>query len=200
MRYAEWTIDRLGAGSMLDPASIRRPHCEKLSMNSMNRWIKIFVFCCSALLFISWDKVSKEMAKEHLKNREPLSYFHDSFRLVYVENTGAAMSLGDNLPKTASRWLLSIAPLIILLILFGYTIRKSKEMKMQKMLALSLIFAGGMGNVMDRLLFDGHVTDFMNVGYRNFRRGIFNFADVCVTAGVLCFLIYHRKTNPSRLT
>src|SRR5580658_7466581 len=130
------------------------------------------------------------MAKEHLKNREPLSYFHDSFRLVYVENTGAAMSLGDNLPKTASRWLLSIAPLIILLILFGYTIRKSKEMKMQKMLALSLIFAGGMGNVMDRLLFDGHVTDFMNVGYRNFRRGIFNFADVCVTAGVLCFLIY----------
>jgi signal peptidase II len=194
MRQAQRAIDRLGAGSTLDPASCRRTHAEK---SFMKRWMKIVVFCCSALLFIGWDRVSKEMAKEHLKNREPLSYFHDSFRLAYVENTGAAMSLGDNLPKTASRWLLSIAPLIILLILFGYAIRKSKEMKMQKMLALSLIFAGGMGNVMDRLLFDGHVTDFMNIGYGNFRTGIFNLADVCVTAGVLCFLIYHRKTNTS---
>ena len=57
---------------------------------------------------ISCDRVTKDLAKERLKNQPPVSYFHDTVRLEYVENTGAALSLGDNLPKSVSFWLLSI--------------------------------------------------------------------------------------------
>ena len=161
----------------------------------MKRWIKIVLFCLSCLTLISWDRVTKNLAKEHLMNKESKSYLHDTFRLEYVENTGAAMSLGDSLPNTISFWLLSILPLGILLILFAYTINRSKEMRFVKIFSLSLVIAGGIGNIIDRLFYDRHVADFMNVGFRNIRTGILNFADVCVTAGVICFLFFHRSNT-----
>jgi signal peptidase II len=163
----------------------------------MKKWLKIFLFCLSSLTLISWDRESKNLAKEHLMNKEPISYLHDTFRLEYVENTGAAMNLGDDLSKTASFWLLSILPLTFLLILFTYTVRKSRELSFLKMFSFALIFAGGIGNIIDRLLYDRHVTDFMNIGFKNIRTGIFNFADVCVTMGVifLFFTYYNKKSK-----
>jgi signal peptidase II len=158
----------------------------------MKRWMKILLFCLSSLTLISWDRVTKDMAKEHLANKEGISYFHDTFRLEYVENTGAALSMGDGLSKTASFWLLSILPLIFLLGLFFYAIKKSKELSFLKMVPFVLVVAGGLGNIFDRLFFDRHVTDFMNIGIKNLRTGIFNFADVFVTAGIICLFLFFR--------
>ena len=158
----------------------------------MKRWIKILLFCLSSLTLISWDRVTKNLAKEHLANKEGISYFHDTFRLEYVENTGAAMSMGDSLSKTLSFWLLSILPLLFLVGLFFYAIKKSQKLRFLKMVPFVLVFAGGLGNIFDRLFFDRHVTDFMNIGFQNIRTGIFNFADVFVTAGVICFFVFYR--------
>lgn len=157
----------------------------------MKRSVKILVICFSCLALISWDRETKDLAKEHLLNQAPQSYFHDTFRLEYVENTGAALSLGDNLPPSVSFWLLGILPLAFLLLMFVYVIKKSAEMSFRKMFSFTLIIAGGLGNIIDRLIFDRHVTDFMNVGINNFRTGIFNFADVCVTTGVICLLFFY---------
>lgn len=161
----------------------------------MKKLSKILIFCLSSLTLISWDKATKELAKEHLMNKEPVSYFHNTFRLEYAENTGAAMNLGDDLSKPMSFWLLSIVPLIILSLLFIYTIRKSKELSLSRMMSFALIFSGGMGNIIDRLMYDRHVTDFMNIGFNNIRTGIFNFADVCVTVGVMSLIFFHRKES-----
>ena len=166
----------------------------------MKKWLKICLFCLTCLTFISWDRTTKEAAKEHLMNKEPVSYLHDTFRLEYVENTGAAMSLGDHLPKTVSFWLLSIIPLVCLLLLFVYVITKANQYSFLKMSVFAMIIAGGLGNVADRLLFDRHVTDFMNIGFGNVRTGIFNFADVCVTIGVIGLLLIYRKKEPEPAT
>jgi len=125
-------------------------------------------------------------------SKPPISYFHNTFRLDYVENTGAAMSMGDGLSKTASFWLLSILPLGFLVFLGGYVLLNSKEMGLLKLFSFSLIIAGGLGNVIDRIVFDRHVTDFMNIGILNLRTGIFNFADVCVTSGAIGLLLFYR--------
>jgi signal peptidase II len=61
-----------------------------------------------------------------------------------------------------------------------------------KLLSFCLIFAGGIGNIIDRILYDRHVTDFMNVGFGSLRTGIFNFADVCVTSGVILFFVFRK--------
>jgi len=159
----------------------------------MKRSVKIWLFCVSCLVLISWDKTTKEIARIHLMDKGTVSYFHDTFRLQYIENTGAAMSLGDNLPKEAGFWLLCAIPLIIIISIFVYAIQKSEGLSMSRLFAFALIIAGGIGNILDRFLFDRHVTDFMNIGVRDFRTGIFNFADVWVTIGAVVLILGYRK-------
>ena len=163
----------------------------------MNKWNKLIFFCSISIAFIGCDRITKTLAKEQLMNREVLSYFHDTFRLEYVENTGAALGFGENLSKGASLWLLSILPLACLLALFVYAIRHSKDISLPRMLCLALIFAGGVGNIIDRLFFDRHVTDFMNIGVLHIRTAIFNFADVYITVGVLAFIFIYRQKTPA---
>ena len=165
----------------------------------MKNWLKVLLFCVTSLVFIGCDRITKDLAKEHLMFHEPISYLHNTVRLEYVENTGAAMSLGDNLSKPVSFWLLSIFPLVFLVGLFVYTILNAKIFSPLRMLALSLIIAGGIGNIIDRLMFDRHVTDFMNVGISSIRTGIFNVADMCVSAGVIVFLISSYKEKETEL-
>ena len=155
-----------------------------------SRAVRIGVFCLLSLSLISWDKVSKELAKTHLRDQPMRSYLDDTIRLLYVENTGAAMSFADHLDPGVSFWLLGILPLAILLGLFAYVVLNVEGMRSARMIGFSLIFAGGMGNILDRLVFDRHVTDFMNLGIQNFRTGIFNFADLWITAGVISLLVW----------
>ncbi len=65
----------------------------------MKKHVKIFLFCICCFAFIGCDRVTKDLAKEHLKNKQSVSYFHDTVRLEYVENTGAALSLGGSFTK-----------------------------------------------------------------------------------------------------
>ena len=160
----------------------------------MKRWLKICLFCTSTLALVSWDRATKDLAKEHLKDKAAVSYLHDFVRLQYAENTGAALNLGDSLSKTNSFWLLSVLPLVVLLIVFIYVLKKSNEMSFLKIFSFALIFAGGLGNIIDRIAFDRHVTDFMIIGFKNIHTGIFNFADVCVTIGAIAlFMVYRDK-------
>jgi signal peptidase II len=159
----------------------------------MKPHLKILLFSCLCLAFIGCDRITKDLAKEHLANKETISYLNDIFRLQYVENTGAALSFGDELSKTASFWLLSILPLVFLLVLFGYTIRNASKLQLTQMFFFALVFSGGIGNIIDRILFDRHVPDFINLGINNLRTGIFNIADLCVSAGILGLLFYTIK-------
>jgi signal peptidase II len=160
-----------------------------------NKAVRIGLFCLLSLSLISWDKVSKELAKTHLRDQPVRSYLDDTFRLQYVENTGAALSFADNLDPRVSFWLLGILPMAILLGLFAYVVLNVGEMRSARMAGFSLIFSGGMGNILDRLVSDRHVTDFMNLGIQNFRTGIFNFADLWITAGVISLLVWRRARS-----
>ena len=159
----------------------------------MKDWMKVLLFCITSVIFIGCDRITKNLAKEHLMYHTPISYLHNTVRLEYVENTGAALSLGDQLSKPVSFWLLSVIPLISLLVLAGYVLAKIHTYNSLKLFSFALIIAGGLGNIIDRLMFDRHVTDFMNVGINNFRTGIFNVADMCVTAGVIGLLVSLRE-------
>lgn len=165
----------------------------------MKSWLKVLLFCMCCVVFIGCDRVTKQMAKQHLMFREPKSYFHDTFRLEYAENTGAALSVGDSLPQPLSFWLLSIVPLVVLGLVFVYVMRRLNEFSYLKLFAFALIIAGGLGNIIDRIIYDRHVTDFMNMGINDLRTGIFNVADVCITAGVITLFISYSSKNQGLL-
>jgi signal peptidase II len=162
----------------------------------MKSWLKILIFSLTSFMFIGCDRITKNLAKEHLMNEEPISYFNDTFRLEYVENTGAALSLGADLPQPYNFLLLSLLPLLLLLGATIYTIKKHKDLNLPKLISLALVISGGFGNLIDRMFFDRHVPDFMNLGIQNIRTGIFNIADVCITFGVIGLLLFFRKKQP----
>jgi len=161
----------------------------------MSTRLKVFIFCLTCIVFIGLDRITKQLAREHLMYSAPKSYFHDTFVFEYVENTGAALSFGDSLPQPYSFWLLSIIPLGVIIALFVYVLRQVKDFSNFKLFCFAMIIAGGLGNIIDRIIYDRHVTDFMNLGIGSLRTGIFNVADVCITAGVIGLFIVYLATN-----
>lgn len=166
-----------------------------MNSESTIRKIKTALFCFASISFIGCDQVTKNLAKEHLMNRGAVSYFNDLFVLYYAENTGAAMGLGDSLSQPVSFWLLGILPLVFLISLSIYIVRKMNQISGLLLAGLTFVFAGGTGNIIDRLMFDRHVTDFMIMGIGKLHTGIFNFADLYISAGAIVLLIYILKLN-----
>lgn len=66
-------------------------------------------------------------------------------------------------------------------------------------LGISLVFAGGVGNLIDRIIHHGSVVDFINIGIGSFRTGIFNIADVAIMGGsIFLFLLALHKQKENR--
>ena len=54
---------------------------------------------------------------------------------------------------------------------------------------LALLLSGAVGNLIDRLRYDGLVIDFLNFGVGPLRSGIFNVADMAIMAGALLLML-----------
>ena len=135
---------------------------------------------------IALDQGTKELARRHLAGEPMQSYLGDTLRILFVENTGAFLSLGSGLPEGPRYWVLTILPVIVLLILLVFNLR-STTLNIWQIVAYSFILGGGISNIYDRILY-GSVVDFMNMGIGTLRTGIFNFADVAIMTGLFIIL------------
>ena len=151
---------------------------------------KAILFFLLVFMSIGCDRVTKQLAREHLSGMEPKSYMNDTFRLDYVENTGAAMSLGADWPAPAKFWVLTVLPVVFLLGMAAFVLKTAGKLNPWQVAAASLLFAGGTGNLLDRIFNLSRVPDFMNMGIGTVRTGIFNVADVCVMIGVAILIGY----------
>lgn len=70
-------------------------------------------------------------------------------------------------------------------------------MSLDTVVAWSLVLSGGLGNLVDRIINDGRMIDFMNIGIGSLRTGIFNVADVYITVGVVV-LVFQSLQRPRR--
>lgn len=95
--------------------------------------------------------------------------------IYYCLNNGAAFSKF----KGQTVLLIVVTSLIILVLLFLMITKKVK--RPIHMAAVSLIIAGGIGNLIDRIFNDGLVVDFIDFKIINFP--VFNVADICAVVG-----------------
>ena len=103
------------------------------------------------------------------------------FSLNHVRNSGAAWSMMQG--KT---WFLVGVPLIICG-LGIYYIYKRREHSRLELVSLSMLVAGGVGNLIDRIRLH-EVIDYIK--FEPFNFPVFNFADICVVIGALLFAVY----------
>jgi signal peptidase II len=118
-----------------------------------------------------------------LSSGQTVSLFGGSLQLQLVRNSGAFLSLGSSLSKPWRQLLFGIGSGCLLLALFGYAAYLAPP-RPWLIFGLSLLFAGGVSNLVDRLIHDGFVVDFISLGMGPLRTGVFNIADVFITAGV----------------
>jgi signal peptidase II len=142
------------------------------------------------------DQLTKVWAVAALKGGPRYSFLWDTTRIAYAENTGAFLGLGGTLDPQLRFLIFTALVGVFLLGLFVYLLL-AKEMDNISLWAMSLIFAGGFSNFIDRALNEGAVVDFLNMGIGGLRTGIFNVADVyiMVGAGLIIFgpLLLDRK-------
>ena len=152
-----------------------------------NRLIKTILILSIVIINIGCDQVSKKIVRQNINPYQTIHLLSNHLTLTRVENTGAFLSTGDSLPKTAKNILLSLLPLIA--IALGLIFILSKQNISNGMLAgFCFVIGGGIGNIFDRIM-RGSVTDFLHVKLGGFQTGIFNMADMSIMIGVAIILI-----------
>lgn len=134
------------------------------------------------LALIGSDQLTKRLACRHLDPAVPRSYFHDTLRLAYVENSGGFLGLLGDLPEGLRFLLLTGGVAVAVSIGIVYVMWRSSLPRSTAIAAL-LVLGGGVSNLIDRLVHDGRVIDFLTIGVGGFRTGIFNLADVGIIGG-----------------
>lgn len=143
----------------------------------------LFLFSIASVI-IAFDQWTKWLVRENIPFAEfwlpdGLMWLMPYARFVHWENSGAAFGLFQN----GSLVFGSLAVVVIGVILYFYPQVDQSEQGMR--IAMAMQFAGAAGNLIDRILFEGKVTDFISVG----SFPVFNVADASITLGVGVLLL-----------
>jgi signal peptidase II len=140
------------------------------------------------VLVVGADQLSKFAAKRYLEGEGTVPVVGSVLVLRYVQNEGAFLSLGSRWPPTVRFVVFTVATAAAVVALTVYLLLSHGLQALQRM-SLACIIGGGVGNLIDRIAYDGSVIDFMNLGLGRLRTGIFNTADVAVLVGAVLLLL-----------
>ncbi len=155
-----------------------------------------FLATIASVILIAADQIIKNWVQMNLAGGEDIELIKNVLYLKYTENTGVAFSMFRDM-----RWLLVAVTGVMLLAVLGAFL-SGKVSNKWYISSLSLILAGGVGNLIDRVSL-GYVIDY--VDFRAIHFAIFNLADSCITVGavLLCLSIFYhdyikgwKKTSP----
>ena len=135
---------------------------------------------------IGCDRVTKHAAATTLSGGPSRSFLADTFRLEYVENTGAFLNLGADWPLPVRTAVFGLGNGLLLMALAVAAMRW--RFSGPALLGVALFIAGGASTLLDRITY-GVVIDFMTVGFGPLRTGIFNVADMAIMLGASILVI-----------
>jgi signal peptidase II len=161
----------------------------------MQKLTRLLLVVALLLGCVGCDRAAKVVAKAHLSEGPTISLLHDAVRLTYAENPGAFLGLGASLSEIMRAVIFQGA---ISLIVIGLVLSAAfwPRLTRVQVIALTLLGASGLGNLIDRLLYDGRVTDFLNIGIGGIRTGIFNIADILGVVAVGLLLVFRNVAAP----
>lgn len=144
-----------------------------------------------ALALIAVDQLVKFLVIQNIPQWGHVDFIPHILELTYVKNTGAAFSMFHQ-----HTWLLTLISLVLSVVL-AVAIFKNVFRHPFGKTALTMLFAGAVGNLIDRA-FRHYVVDMFNPLFMNF--AVFNVADICVVVGgiaaAIYYLFYYDKLEP----
>jgi len=158
------------------------------------RW-RLTLLSLVMLTCVGCDQAAKAVARDSLAGRT-ISLLGGAVRFEYAENTGAFLSLGSTLPS-GMRSLLFVGGTGVIVLGLLVAMARGQGGSPSGSLGLALLAGGAVGNLIDRVAYDGAVVDFVSVGLGGLRTGIFNLADVAITSGVILVAMQGWRTASS---
>lgn len=141
--------------------------------------MSIWIIIAAAIVLA--DQIAKVLVTTNIGPTDCFHIIPGLFDFVYVKNTGAAFSILSG--NTAFLGIISVL-FCIGVIIFWYIKKPTDKLFC---LALTLLFAGALGNAIDRII-RGFVVDFIATAFITFP--VFNIADIAITVGAALLIIY----------
>ncbi len=134
-----------------------------------------------AIILIVIDQLVKFWVRSAIPLGASVPFIPGVMELTYTQNTGAAFSSLSEFTGVLTA--VSLAASVALAVLLWKNVFPGKWGKV----SLTLILAGAVGNLIDRMIL-GYVTDMFEPTFIRF--AVFNVADICVTLGGLSLIGY----------
>ncbi len=144
--------------------------------------VKLALFMGVSLVWLVLDRITKIWADGAEPGTVLVEDIGGLFEFVLVHNTGAAWGMFSN--STFALGIFSLVVCAVILVVLCTYIRK--EGNLLQVFFLACVFAGGLGNAIDRMAYS-YVIDFINAKFISFP--VFNVADIGVTCGIVLFML-----------
>lgn len=146
------------------------------------------------------DLVSKAIVENTMSVGQTVVLIPNFLQFTFCYNDMAAFGGAFGLEKVLSPIAIRVIFVIITFIavgLFSYFLYRNRGKSKVERIALALIIAGALGNLVDRLFIPAGVRDFIEIVYFGLNIpklgtsfAIFNIADAALVVGVILFLVY----------
>ena len=139
------------------------------------------VYAILTAALVALDQLVKYLVRAHIPLGGNVPFLPYLLDLTYVQNTGAAFSM-----LRSHTWVLTLTSTVVVLGMCVLLVKGFFKSRVG-LFSAALVLAGGMGNLIDRVLF-GFVTDMFQTTFMEF--AVFNVADCCITVGVPLLFLY----------
>ena len=140
------------------------------------------IFFAIFAFLVATDQLTKAVAKQQLASKASISVFGDFINLSYIENPFGFLGILINVPEAIRDIVLTLG---VALILIGSTIYiiSRQNIELPPLLLSTALLAGGTSNLLDRLLQQVGVIDFISFNFYFFSTGLCNLADIYIFIG-----------------
>ena len=139
-------------------------------------YLLMALFAAAAVVL---DQVTKAMTVAYIPLYSRVPFWDGLFHFTYLQNTGAAFSSFQG-----QQWLFALIFAVFTLLLVVELRKNSMGFRPLERWCIVAIWAGGLGNMIDRVRL-GYVVDMIEVEFIRFP--VFNVADCFITCG--CVLL-----------
>ena len=151
-------------------------------MKEISRKKLLFMDALIIFILLFLDQLTKYLAVLNLKGQPAKVLIDGVLELQYLENRGSAFGMLQN-----QKFFILFVGMVFLAVILFFMLKLPEKLKYIKVhVLMSVIIAGGVGNMIDRFRFD-YVVDFISFVLINYP--IFNVADIYIVVATISLFI-----------
>lgn len=149
---------------------------------------KLILLSVVTLVLVVIDQISKNWIVRDFEYGQSLDVISNFFNITYVRNYGAAFGMLSQVQASVRDLFFLLMPPCAMAIIF-VMLKMAPEQEKIRNTSLCFVFAGALGNYIDRLRY-GYVVDFLDFHYyERWAWPAFNVADMAIVCGVSLLIL-----------